>query len=386
MGLPILVVSDGPRMPSGLGRIARDLVRRLAGMPEWDVAQAGLDPDEGLTWPDWQYYRLAASSQEDWGFQAIPRAWQAIHGTREGVLLTIWDPARCYPITQVEGPWRLWGYFPVDAENPHRAVGGPAGEAVQRYEQVLAYGRWGSRVLKATRGSSVSYLPHGLELEMWTPAETITEGARVQAMLGNPPSGTLILGCVATNQPRKDLATYFEALAVLRARGWPIRGWLHTDQMVKAWAVPQLIDDFGLRRKVTVTTTLTDQQLAQMYRACIATVAPGLGEGFGYPAVESLACGTPCVSFDYGGGVELTPLQAWRVPVATWRWEGCYTLKRPVMQAEDVANAVERAIRWRQAEPDIVRAYCVGAVAHLDWTALWPRWASWFRASLTDLS
>lgn len=114
------------------------------------------------------------------------------------------------------------------------------------------------------------------------------------------------------------------------------------------------------------------------------TIAPGLGEGFGYPIVESLACGTPCVHVDYGGGAELLPLNAWRVPFIAERLESVYALRRPVIGPEDMANAVVRALDWKRNDERVCQAYCRGSVEYLSWSNIWPRWRSWFAKGLEE--
>jgi hypothetical protein len=71
------------------------------------------------------------------------------------------------------------------------------------------------------------------------------------------------------------------------------------------------------------------------------------------------------------------------VPVRTWQIEASfYGLQRPVVAAEDVANAVERALGWERAEERTVQAFCRAQVEYLAWPTLWPRWRSWFRQGL----
>lgn len=53
--------------------------------------------------------------------------------------------------------------------------------------------------------------------------------------------------------------------------------------------------DLGVADRVEVRSGLADEQLAELYRGAVATVFPSLVEGFGLPAVESIACGTPVV-------------------------------------------------------------------------------------------
>jgi glycosyltransferase involved in cell wall biosynthesis len=51
-------------------------------------------------------------------------------------------------------------------------------------------------------------------------------------------------------------------------------------------------------RNVILTGRVNDEQLAAIYSGAHALVLPSEGEGFGLPAVEALACGTPVAAFD----------------------------------------------------------------------------------------
>lgn len=399
MPTPFLLVGDAPRRSTGLARIARDLTHHLtdeAGALELQVAQAGPDTGEGLQWARWPFYGLSTST-EDWGASSLPAVWQEAFGDRPGVILTVWDAARCFHL--VEGAARAlpegmswWGYFPVDARTRMGGFGGPAGATVRAYSRVLGYGRWGGAVLKQVRGGEpVKYLPHGIDEGVWHPAAAAGQDP-VYPLTGFDQlrTGTILLGTVMANQPRKDFGSWAETLRTLLDRGWKVHGWLHTDFLVSpqngGWSVPELLDLYGLQRKVTVTTRLDDATLAACYARCAVTYLPSLGEGFGYPIVESLACGTPCVHTTDAGGAELVPRSEWRVPHRADRLEGVYGLVRPVYLAEDWANAIERVIRWREAEgAEVVREYCRGAVAHLSWRSIWPRWRSWIRQGLEAL-
>lgn len=383
--LPFVVYSDGPRLPTGLARIARDLTSRLWAEREalgLDLLQVGYDPLPGLALP-WPVHAAPKIDTEgDWGAGLVENAWLGYFGVeRPGVLFSVWDPGRAYPLLTCKGPEQRWGYFPIDGANVNNTLGGPAAETIARYDRVLAYGRWASTILRPLRRGPVPYLPHGLDLDVFTyrhPLEDLTRAARVLGMRDDE----VVIGCVATNQPRKDLGLYFATLAELRHRGLKVRGWLHTDTLVRSWSVQQLVQDFGLAQKVTVTLTLNDAELAACYSLCGVTIAPGLGEGFGYPIVESLACGTPCVHGDYAGGSELLPLNLLRVPATSERLEGIYGIRRPVFDPADVANAVLRALDWKRNDHDVCQAYCRGAVEYLDWRHLWPRWRSWFKQGL----
>lgn len=376
--IPFLLLGDGPHEPTGLGRIARDLAALILGSDlPLDLVQVG-----GTIPPCWTAWRhIPLERGEDWGAKAVEQIYASIWGRQPGILFAIWDPSRLYPYLQIDLPVQRWAYCAIDSENTLGAVGGPAAEVLHNFDRILAYGRYGAEVIKQTIGRPVSYLPHGIMLETYRQDDDPDWTGEI---FGPHALNQKVLGSVMTNQPRKDFGLFFGLLAELRRRQHRVYGWLHTDVLVKDWAVQQLTVDFGLTKKVTVTTNLfSDQELAQLYRACDLTVLPSLGEGFGYPIVESYAAGRMCIHSDWGGGVELVPKTEWRVPVRATRLESVYALKRPVLTVEDWANAVERAWRWRdQVGVELQDAYCRGAVAHLGWDRLKDRWLSWIRKGL----
>lgn len=374
--MKILLVCDAPNLPTGLGRIARDLASQIHSDPELrrrgvEVAQLGLYYD-GSPWP-WPVFPVHDSAQ--WGEGDIA---QALEWWKADVIFTIWDPGRCFGIlrglqqAELFGKVRLWGYFAVDADNRQEKLGGPVVETLKAYERVLGYGRWGSGVLKRTVGRGVQYLPHGI-------SEAFSPRAQAEPPAWHFPKswedGLPIIGVVATNQPRKDYGLVFEALA-----GLGCHLWIHIDNLItNAWAIPELAELTGRldQERLTCTTYLRDEELAMAYARCDATIAPGLGEGFGYPIVESLACGTPVVHGDFAGGAELVPAKEWRFPPMGWRLEGPYALRRPVFFPPSVLEAARGAVAWKKLEPETCRAYCSGAVAQLGWGNLWPYWRSW---------
>lgn len=60
------------------------------------------------------------------------------------------------------------------------------------------------------------------------------------------------------------------------------------------------IDRRGLQGSVIFTGFVSDPELVELYNAAQAAVLPSLEEGFGLPAVEAMACGTPLICSDRG--------------------------------------------------------------------------------------
>lgn len=386
--IPILVVGDGLSQPSGLGRISRDLTLLLhehASLLGIRVAHLGYKQLDG----GWPFPTFNMLDRGNYGQDDLKRTWWRFAGEQAGVVFTIWDPSRCWGIEHEAQalPVQMWGYVPIDGVNTHGVIGGPAGDVMRRYQKLIGYGRWGAGVIAETIGKDgIPYLPHGLDLNNWYPrthkVPHLDEGIEKDAYLPKQ-----FISAVCTNQPRKDLGALFSAWSICKREDSGLKFWLHTDvEIGEAWSVPELAAVYGFGGDLTVTTDLDDAGLAELYSRSWVTVLATLGEGYGYPAVESMATGTPCISTDdHAGGAELIPREDWRVPARGTRVEGPYCIVRPVISPEQLARKIMWAYEWVRREPDVSREYCVGAVAHLGWDRLAPRWLSLFKRELATL-
>jgi glycosyltransferase involved in cell wall biosynthesis len=62
----------------------------------------------------------------------------------------------------------------------------------------------------------------------------------------------------------------------------------------------KLIDKLGIRNEVHFTGLVAEQDLPYIYSGADLLVIPSFYEGFGLPALEAMACGTPVVASDRG--------------------------------------------------------------------------------------
>lgn len=374
--IPFILVGDAPTQPSGLGRIARDLCSQIFSTfgDRLRLLQLGLQHADGAyawsgPWPLVTFFQIEGIRH---GAPTLEKVMNRFE--RPGIVFAVWDAGFSYDLLRCcqKRGWTFWSYPAVDAVNKDGVIGGPAGDVIKEADRVVAYTRWSANALSKIRGEIVPHLYHGIG-SIWQPAE--------QRAADN------VVGCVATNHERKDLALYCETLAILRDRGHDFDAWLVTDTLVRGWSIPELKILYNLydrtprdHEQLKVFTNkdrLTDQQMVQLYQRSSVTIAPGLGEGFGYPIVESLACDIPVVHGGSGGAVELLP-DHWPIPMAeAWRTEGIYALRRPVYQADHFADAVEA--RWADPQPGRSTQH----VEHLRWDVLWPReWGPWITAGL----
>jgi glycosyltransferase involved in cell wall biosynthesis len=110
---------------------------------------------------------------------------------------------------------------------------------------------------------------------------------------------------VSTLEPRKNQVRLVAAWERMRRAGFagPLvlvgaDGWRLRPILAQIEASPFASDIRRLRG-------VSDADLAALYGAATVSAFPSLAEGFGYPLLESMACGTPCVSSDHASLVEL---------------------------------------------------------------------------------
>lgn len=415
MQVPLLIVGDCPSQSSGLARIARDIATILSAQPEWRVAVLGYGGTGSCRLP----FHVYAMFPGEGGEASLPAVWDEWSQGRQGVVLTVWDLTRVLWLARPEyapsgvrewvqgrrstspehdGGFRLWSYVPIDSANVGGGLTGMAREALLGMDRVLAMSPWAEGVVRRTLGDDgarargLSWMPHGLG-RTWnvggkddrdrTGADDLEgggDGGDHPADRGSVPAraaGAELVGVVATNQGRKDWGLVGAVCRGIADALPGTRFWWHVDQLVREWDVEGIARDYGLTDLVEITTPpMDDEELARRYRACSVTLHPGLGEGFGYPIFESLACGTPAIHGDYAGGASVMStcgLAHWLVQPVAWRVDGVFGQVRPVY---DPVDWVRVAMAWMGARvPE-------GTVEHLRWSALAPTWLKWFREGL----
>ena len=138
---------------------------------------------------------------------------------------------------------------------------------------------------------------------------------------------------VSTLEPRKNQVRLVDAWERMRRAGFPgplvmvgADGWRMGSILERLASSPFASDIRRLQR-------IGDEDLVALYGAATVTAFPSLSEGFGYPLLESMACGTPCVSSDHASLIELAAGASPHVP------------------AEDVDALADAMLRvWRDAD------------------------------------
>jgi len=366
--VPVMILSDSPLGPSGLGRIARELATRMTTIPEIRVGFAGLGGTWGSGLP-FPFYPLQKS--RGYVMEQLPEVWQDFAKGERGVILTIWnhtwlywltDP-RCVPPEMKEWvkekPFELWGYVPVDSTRFDGTL--PMKGLLEQFDRLLAYTDFGAGAIAETIGHTVPHLPHGTDSTIFHPQPR--DACRQSFGI---PLDQQIIGVVATNSDRKDWGLAFEIASQMRDSIL----WCHTNQATGPdvyWDLPEMAKIYGLTNIIITTFNYTDERMSQLYGACDITL--GIGhEGWGLPLSESLACGTPVVTMDWAGQTEFVP-KPMRIPPVGFCQTGAGSFLKPVHNARQWANAVETLIPFKSDQSLLDRKF--------EWGNCWPRWREW---------
>lgn len=393
--VPILLLSDSVDQKTGLARITRDLCTILSRTPRFRVGSLGLGGNASRSLP-WMQYAINEKAGM-WGQGDLSAVWRDFAGMQRGVVLTIWDMTRTLWLSRPEysgddalkewlreGHFDLWGYVTMDATGPGDRLSQIGRDALLGYRRLLAYTKWSKGVIERSIGEKESqrrgldWLPHGLDLDLWQMHDRDVAKAGMYPLLHE---GDRLVGVIGTNQPRKDWGLMASVCQQLASRDERLRFWWHSDLPERHWSIPALLMDFGLMSKTNVTYGLSSEEMCWRYNACDLTLHPGLGEGFGYPIFESLACGTPVLHGDYAGGADVLRQCGWETEMLiyapAWRLEGLHNQLRPVHDSllwTDAANFLLN-VDWNREK---LRA----SVAHLGWKSLTAPWLRWLEAGL----
>ncbi|WP_127818195.1 glycosyltransferase [Microbacterium sp. CPCC 204701] len=252
-----LYVDDRYRGDHGIGRYAHEVLRRLRG----DWRPLGLDgsphgPMDALRrLPDLPRGALVYSP----GYGALVRAQRQI--------LTVHD------MIHLRVPWPGRAKFAAYYAGPVRHAVRKAGVVLTVSEtSARDIAEWvrddAVRIVNAGNGCSAVFQPAGDAVATVEPY-------------------TLFVG---NTRPHKNLDVVLRALVLaVRARVSVVV------PESEAAAVRARTSALGVGDRVTVLHGVDDARLAMLYRGAAATVMPSTLEGFGLPALESIACGVPVI-------------------------------------------------------------------------------------------
>lgn len=285
----IRVLVDGWQLQQsghrGIGRYAENLIAGLAGLG--DVRVEVLRP-EGDTEPSCEHRRAARLRQME----------HARHvGGFAGSADVVHAPGFPYPSrSPVPVVVTIHDLFPLELRGRRYLQGrlnwAMWSRAARGAARVIAVSRFTADQTMRHLGipaDRIDVVHPGLD-PSFTPAQADPPDAVV------PKAAEPYVLLVAGGDPRKGHACALAAIDAVAGAGLPHR-------LVIAGRIPpalepdirRLLADCAHPERVDLVGFVED--LPGLYRAAAATLVTSFGEGFGYPALESMACGTPVVAF-----------------------------------------------------------------------------------------
>jgi glycosyltransferase involved in cell wall biosynthesis len=169
----------------------------------------------------------------------------------------------------------------------------------------------------ALRDEQITAIHDGVDTAVFRPLE-----------LAKRPRSILFVG---NSDDRNKGARYLlEAARLLLDRGVDFH--LTFKDRLDAQMAPAMIRDLGIGDRVTFLGRLSVEELARLYNEHEVLVSPSLYEGFGLPAAEAQACGTPVVATTAGAFPEVVG-------------DGVTGMLVPPGDAPALADAIEALLR-----------------------------------------
>lgn len=255
-----------------------------------------------------------------YSIDAAPDNMKAWVGDQPGFGVVLFD---LWPLVGVQGfnEQNLACWTPVDHE--------PAPPMVVKFlkdggHHAIAMSRFGERMLldAGIARENLTYIPHGIDTSIFN-----DRGKGARSQMGIPDDAFLVVTNAANRgriPVRKAFGEMADAMSVFMKNHQDVWWMLHTEPNGHSEGVniPRLLAHLGIDPQrvryphpVHFRNGIPQDAIAQMYSAADVQLLTSMGEGFGIPAVESQACGTPVIVSDFSAQSELVSKHGHKVPV-----------------------------------------------------------------------
>jgi glycosyltransferase involved in cell wall biosynthesis len=228
----------------------------------------------------------------------------------------------------------------------------------RRLDRILTSSQAGAHVIRRdfrVRPERLCILGNGLDTELFSPDPDVRRD----------PSTLLCVG--RASDPNKGIRVLIEALARLS----PPTRLVLIDEDHPLHEGRRLAEQLGIGERLEIVGRVETEDLVRHYRSAALVVVPSLYEGFGLPAAEAMACGTPVVAAAAGALPEV--LRAARGGVLV-----------PKGDAGALASAIQSLLEQPEQRRRLAASGREGVVASFSWGGIAARTEEVYRAVLAE--
>ncbi len=323
----ILWSSNSPFVTSGYGSQTACATRYLKDMGH-DVAILAFYGLQGsrINWGDIPVY---PNNPQDWGVRHSPmfyKDWKA------DVLITLVD---VWVLGSLNPEMNFVPWMPVDHDPiPPKVV--DTLRITRGLVKPIAMSKFGQKQL-ADNDIDAYYIPHSVNCEVFTPNPDLRNEYRKRFNWEDK----FVVGAVGTNHvgDRKNWRVSLKAVSEFeKMHPGEIIYYMHTTPKDEKGEIDIILlrNSLGLEDivkfppEVDMTVGIPTDVMSRMYNCLDVFLLPSKGEGFGVPLIESMACGTPCITTDCtaqteimegAGGWLIKDLKPWFTPQGSWQFD-----------------------------------------------------------------
>jgi glycosyltransferase involved in cell wall biosynthesis len=246
--------------------------------------------------------------------------------------------------------------------------------------KILTFSYYGQEVMRK-EGFNSEMIYHGVDIDKFKPLSN-----RLELKAKRFGENKFVFGCVARNQPRKqlqylveawkefskdknDVMLYFHTDPTDPQAGFNLLEYIHLMGVEKTIAFPRASRNTGT---YSFSSGVEIDELNEIYNSFDVHSVQTTGEGFGIPYIESMAAGIPNMTVDYTTPKELIGDRGWLVKSNMLIVGSYYTLRA----LPDVKDWVEKLnyVYSHREEIEQKRPKCLDFIKQFAWENIIPKW------------
>lgn len=203
---------------------------------------------------------------------------------------------------QIDNCPPIIGFMPVDGRGMKRSTA----EKISKLALAIFYTKFGEEQARGAgfTGESTA-IGLGVRPELYSPCSPEERAAARAKLLPGVPSDAFVIGNVNRNQPRKRLDLSIGIFSDFLRRGGDGVLYLHCLQEDIGWDLQEVAHYYGVADRLFMPKAKTHEDLwpesvmRSVYSIFDVQITTTVGEGWGLPTLEGMACGVPQIVPDW---------------------------------------------------------------------------------------